>query len=75
MELVPGAVVVLKSGGQLMTVVKVTGEEAECIWIGEEGDFFREKIPTIALDVIDLEEHKKADEEEEEEEEEEDEEK
>ncbi len=59
MDLVPGAVVALKSGGQLMTVLKVAGEEAECVWIGEEGDLFREKIPTIALDVVDLEELKK----------------
>lgn len=59
MDLVPGAVVALKSGGQLLTVVKVAGEEAECVWIGEEGDFFREKIPAVALDIVDLEEHKK----------------
>jgi uncharacterized protein YodC (DUF2158 family) len=44
-----GNVVTLKSGGQPMTVVSVTDENVECIWIGEEGEFFRETIPAVAL--------------------------
>jgi uncharacterized protein YodC (DUF2158 family) len=45
----PGDVVFLKSGGQAMTVVKVEGDGVECIWISEEGKFFREKLPLVAL--------------------------
>jgi uncharacterized protein YodC (DUF2158 family) len=44
-----GNVVMLKSGGQPMTVVAASEEEAECIWIGEEGEFFRHAIPVAAL--------------------------
>jgi uncharacterized protein YodC (DUF2158 family) len=47
-----GDVVVLKSGGQAMTVVEVDAEVAVCIWLGEEGDFFRERIPLVALDTL-----------------------
>jgi uncharacterized protein YodC (DUF2158 family) len=47
-----GTVVVLKSGGQAMTVIKVDDDEATCIWMGEEGDFFREEIPLLALDAV-----------------------
>jgi uncharacterized protein YodC (DUF2158 family) len=46
----PGDVVTLKSGGQPMTVAAVDGDKVECIWIGEEGDFFRETIPAVALE-------------------------
>jgi uncharacterized protein YodC (DUF2158 family) len=49
-----GDVVVLKSGGQLMTVASVAEDEVECIWCGEEGDFFRETIPTVALQAAPL---------------------
>ena len=45
----PGDVVFLKSGGQAMTVVSIDEENAECVWIGDEGDFFRETLPAIAL--------------------------
>jgi uncharacterized protein YodC (DUF2158 family) len=44
-----GTVVMLKSGGQPMTVVAASEEEAECIWIGEEGEYFRHAIPVAAL--------------------------
>jgi uncharacterized protein YodC (DUF2158 family) len=53
MTIEAGTVVTLKSGGQTMTVVAVDGDTAECLWCGEEGDFFREKIPTIALQLAD----------------------
>ncbi len=70
----PGDVVFLKSGGQSMTVAATSDESVECIWLGEEGDLFRQAIPSVALtsaeDVADDEE----DEDEEEGEEEEDEE-
>ena len=45
----PGDVVALKSGGQPMTVAKVADEGIECIWIGEEGELFRETLPAIVL--------------------------
>jgi uncharacterized protein YodC (DUF2158 family) len=45
----PGDVVFLKSGGQSMTVAAVGDEGVECIWLGEEGDLFRQSIPSIAL--------------------------
>ena len=45
MALKAGDVVVLKSGGQALTVAEVTDETVECVWIGEEGDLFREKLP------------------------------
>lgn len=49
-----GNVVVLKSGGQPMTVVSATEEGVECVWIGEEGEFFRHAIPAVALEVVDM---------------------
>jgi len=45
----PGDVVALKSGSQYMTVSAVSGEGIECIWIGEEGEFFRETVPAAVL--------------------------
>jgi uncharacterized protein YodC (DUF2158 family) len=49
-----GSVVVLKSGGQLMTVVSATEDEIECVWLGEEGELFRHNIPVIALEAAPL---------------------
>src|SRR5271165_2743368 len=51
MKFVPGQVVNLKSGGQPLTVVAVDGDGVECIWLGEEGDLFRESIPAVALEL------------------------
>lgn len=51
MTLKAGDVVVLKSGGQALTVADVTDEMVECIWIGEEGDLFREKLPAAVLEL------------------------
>lgn len=49
MTFTAGDVVVLKSGGQPLTVASVEDGEATCLWIGEEGDLFRERIPLVAL--------------------------
>jgi uncharacterized protein YodC (DUF2158 family) len=49
MSFQPGDVVFLKSGGQSMTVAAITDENVECIWLGEEGDLFRQPIPAVAL--------------------------
>lgn len=51
MTLKAGDVVVLKSGGQTLTVAEVTDETVECVWIGEEGDLFREKLPAAVLEL------------------------
>jgi uncharacterized protein YodC (DUF2158 family) len=76
----PGDVVVLKSGGLAMTVAAVDEDSVGCLWLGEEGELFRESIPTIALiaasDAVeeDVEEEEEDEEKEDEEEENEDEE-
>ena len=49
-----GKVVTLKSGGPPMTVVAVAEDDIDCIWVGEEGDLFRETIPAVALAAIDM---------------------
>ena len=59
-----GDVVMLKSGGQALTVASVDSDEANCIWIGEEGDLFREAIPLAALTSIELDEEEGDDDEE-----------
>ena len=51
MELKPGDVVALKSGGQLLTVAEVNDQNIECIWIGEEGELFRETLPAVTLEL------------------------
>jgi uncharacterized protein YodC (DUF2158 family) len=68
----PGDVVVLKSGGLAMTVAAVEEDSVECLWLGEEGELFRESIPSVALiaasDASDAAEEDAEEEEEEEEE-------
>ena len=51
MGLKAGDVVVLKSGGQALTVAEVTDETVACVWIGEEGDLFRESLPAAVLEL------------------------
>jgi uncharacterized protein YodC (DUF2158 family) len=60
----PGQVVTLKSGSQAMTVVAVAEEDIDCVWIGEEGEFFRHTIPAVALTAIDADDADIADEDE-----------
>ena len=50
MELKPGDVVTLKSGGHPLTVVEVKEDEVACLWMGGEGDLFRETLPLAVLD-------------------------
>jgi uncharacterized protein YodC (DUF2158 family) len=71
MELKPGDVVMLKSGGHPLTVVEVNDGNVACVWMGNEGDLFRETLP---LAVLELAEHDTSEDDEEEEEEEDDEE-
>jgi uncharacterized protein YodC (DUF2158 family) len=70
MAFVPGNVVMLKSGGHSMTVVAVGDEDIDCLWVGDDGELFRQSIPAIALTVIEIEEEDEAEEAEEEAEEE-----
>jgi uncharacterized protein YodC (DUF2158 family) len=52
MELKAGDVVMLKSGGQPLTVADVKGDEAICLWMGAEGDLFRESLPLAVLEQL-----------------------
>ncbi len=54
MAFAPGDVVTLKSGGHSMTVVSVDDEDIDCLWIGDDGELFRQSIPAVALSVIEL---------------------
>ena len=51
MELKPGDVVVLKSGGHPLTVVEVKDGNVACVWMGVEGDLFRETLPPAVLEL------------------------
>ena len=70
MDLKPGDVVILKSGVHPLSVVEVNDGKVVCVWMGNEGDLFRETLP---LAVLDLAEHDTDDEEDEEDDEDEDE--
>jgi uncharacterized protein YodC (DUF2158 family) len=65
MDLKPGDVVILKSGGHPLSVVEVNDDKVACVWMGNEGDLFRETLP---LAVLELAEHDTSDDDEEEEE-------
>jgi len=68
MDLKPGDVVILKSGGHPITVVEVIANLVACLWMGGEGDLFRETLPLAVLELADVEgpEEEEDDEEEEE---------
>ena len=66
MELKPGDVVILKSGGHPLSVVEVNDDKVVCVWMGNEGDLFRETLP---LAVLELAEHELHDDDEDEDEE------
>ena len=70
MNLKPGDVVILKSGSQPITVAEVNEDAILCVWMGAEGDLFRETLPMAVLEPAELEVSDEEDEEEEEEEEE-----
>lgn len=75
MELKPGDVVMLKSGGHPITVVEVEEDKVDCLWMGTDGDLFRETLPLVALESTELdpEDDEEDDEDEDDEEEEDDE--
>ena len=64
MDLKSGDVVILKSGGHPMTVAEVTDGAAACLWMGGEGDLFRETLPLAALELADIDAAEDDDEEE-----------
>jgi uncharacterized protein YodC (DUF2158 family) len=72
MDLKPGDVVILKSGGHPMTVAEVHKDAVACLWMGNEGDLFRETLPLAVLESADLEALDEDDDEEENDEEDED---
>ena len=49
MDLKPGDVVILKSGGHPLTVAEVNEDTIVCLWMGGEGDLFRETLPVAVL--------------------------
>ena len=54
MELKPGDVVILKSGGHPLTVAEVNDDTVECLWMGGEGDLFRETLPKVVLEPAEI---------------------
>jgi uncharacterized protein YodC (DUF2158 family) len=55
MDLKSGDVVILKSGGHPMTVAEVHKDAVACLWMGGEGDLFRETLPLAVLELADIE--------------------
>ena len=51
MDLKPGDVVILKSGGHPLSVVEVNDDTVACVWMGNEGDLFRETLPLAVLEL------------------------
>jgi uncharacterized protein YodC (DUF2158 family) len=71
MDLKPGDVVTLKSGGHPLTVVEVNEDAVACLWMGGEGELFRETLPLAVLELAVSEESDEADDDEDEDEDEE----
>jgi uncharacterized protein YodC (DUF2158 family) len=67
MDLKAGDIVMLKSGGQPLTVVDVKGDEALCVWMGMEGDLYRDTLPLVVLARVEEEEDEEEDDDDEEE--------
>ncbi|UPJ67915.1 DUF2158 domain-containing protein [Bradyrhizobium sp. 191] len=63
MELKAGDVVMLKSGGQPLTVAEAKTDEVLCLWMGMEGDLFRETLPLAVLVQVEEDEDEEEDEE------------
>jgi uncharacterized protein YodC (DUF2158 family) len=71
MELKPGDVVMLKSGGHSLCVAEVNEDAVECVWMGHEGELYRETLPVAVLELVESDEEEEDDHEDEDEEEEE----
>ena len=64
MDLKPGDVVTLKSGGHPLTVVEVNEDAVACLWMGGEGELFRETLPLAVLEPVEAEDSDDEDEDE-----------
>ena len=73
MELKPGDVVMLKSGGHSLCVAEVNEDAVECVWMGHEGELYRETLPVAVLELVESDDEEEDEDEEDEEEEDEDE--
>jgi len=73
MDLKPGDVVTLKSGGHPITVAEVNEDAIACLWMGGDGELFRETLPLAVLERVDAEDEHDEDEAEDDEQEDEDE--
>jgi uncharacterized protein YodC (DUF2158 family) len=69
MDVKPGDVVMLKSGGHPLSVVEVSESTATCVWMGNEGDLFRETLPLVVLELAEAEDDEEDEDEHEEDEE------
>ena len=67
MDLKPGDVVILKSGGHPITVAEVNEDAVTCVWMGTEGELFRETLPSAVLELAEPEDDDDEEEEEDEE--------
>lgn len=45
-----GDTVRLKSGGVLMTIENIEGDEATCVWMDDKKEIRRENLPLIVLE-------------------------
>lgn len=63
MDLKAGDIVMLKSGGQPLTVAEVKGDDVLCVWMGMEGDLFRETLPLATLIQVEEDEDEEEDDE------------
>jgi uncharacterized protein YodC (DUF2158 family) len=70
MGLKPGDVVMLKSGGHPMTVAEVDDDDVACLWMGTEGELFRETLSLAVLEAAEIDDSDDEEEDDEEEEEE-----
>jgi uncharacterized protein YodC (DUF2158 family) len=68
MNLKPGDVVMLKSGGHSLCVAEVNEDAVECVWMGHEGELYRETLPVAVLELVESDDDEEDDDEEEEEE-------
>jgi uncharacterized protein YodC (DUF2158 family) len=64
MDLKPGDVVTLKSGGHPITVAEVNEDTVACLWMGGEGELFRETLPLAVLEPVEAEDSDDEDEDE-----------
>ena len=54
MSLRPGDVVMLKSGGHPLTVAEVKEDAVACVWMGDQGNLFRETLPLAVLELAEI---------------------